>query len=1262
MAALEEEEGIKMPNRNEYQKQFIKVLRAKADVSSLPGTQKTEYKALGGIPKPLIIVNDEGKEEDPAPGLALGPFGNPQVTEGQGVDATIGGSETAADIATEQTTTVDVTEGVIDEIVVTAEEAVVAEIAPIWILIQYEIMKREGADFTSPYIPERFCPALNGVISKLDNLYFDEAGGNHSLLVHNEEMMAVIANDVHNRSSQFLLDAGIYTSEGTMPGHDIIRTVLGKFWVRRSPLGGNAGAQAPIVFASSGLADMNIRDLFNEARSTQLSDPGALTPEDPMIAQVKQELSWDVGLHPIHVAVGKFGLTAAPHGKDSPNKYTRENITILNETPVPTGIMANTPGVTDELASDPEFIFDTWELWKYNNDIPILETIRDRVESDQLTPSSRFKYDHVHEIQSPYSYKEVEGQNINNPLVVRVTPEYNFLNEKYESFLDEVDDPTLLPESILPHLPLMVAYEDNNDPLQMSWGKISTGETDAVVSNDHFNFLTLLREINKYKTGSVQTMETLQEYPFKKIKNEDSNDIMNVKTEFLYFDDWADAANRLITGKNIGMTQRAKWRELREKYKTQILLPREWDPTLLNQIEERRKRFPMCIKIEFTAPRSGQVMDLLRTDMTGAFELYGMAAPGLWYSLLRLYIAGDIATIQNSTTSPEAFNGELGEPVSQGKKEMDFLEFLERLEPSKIESSWNTNDETHGVHFLTSLADDPVATIVPDNVKLKTRHAINLVEKEQQPSYAPQQLIKTMDNFIPAFKKLVKEKTRTYEDILNGKLACSETLFWKITKHEVDENGDPILEPIQTFYYPNIGESNEFTHHDTQVRYGKDYVYQINAINIVFGTEYEFVNKKEEAFPILDKVLLNYSDDPQDYYNPTVVEPLKLTKNAPISYSNTEYTPGWQDWHLSPLMVKDIGTTSFSGNTKNFLKLLTATTANGWRYPTAFALPQQFPSTVKGLTGIKPFDNSSTWKVGAAEGENRKTNWALELEVITRPSVRLVEVPYYSEKVAVVDKPPLSPFISAVPYKDVDDRFLLSMEARTGHETAEPIVLRDTDGPIIEKQYVAQGSPFPPILEYRADDTPEAFEVFRIDPPITEEEILSNEASQYYPPLSFDNFRNNANYRSISAPDTSSKSLIEEIEPNLSYYYTFRTVDYHDNISNPSVVYEIKIVNDGGATYLLIKLYEFPKLKRRNTKPMKRYLNVAPAIEQVIRTNTLDPNSQNILLGTQDESVFDTSKSFKIRLTSKKTGKKIDLNVKFDIKNNITSEEQGESS
>ena len=50
--------------------------------------------------------------------------------------------------------------------------------------------------------------------------------------------------------------------------------------------------------------------------------------------------------------------------------------------------------------------------------------------------------------------------------------------------------------------------------------------------------------------------------------------------------------------------------------------------------------------------------------------------------------------------------------------------------------------------------------------------------------------------------------------------------------------------------------------------------------------------------------------------------------------------------------------------------------------------------------------------------------------------------------------------------------------------------------------------------------------------------------------------------------------------------------------------------------------------------------------------------SQQIKLGIQDGTVFGQNKKFKIRLTSKKTGRKIDFNIDFKLKNNTTEESQ----
>ncbi len=69
----------------------------------------------------------------------------------------------------------------------------------------------------------------------------------------------------------------------------------------------------------------------------------------------------------------------------------------------------------------------------------------------------------------------------------------------------------------------------------------------------------------------------------------------------------------------------------------------------------------------------------------------------------------------------------------------------------------------------------------------------------------------------------------------------------------------------------------------------------------------------------------------------------------------------------------------------------------------------------------------------------------------------------------------------------------------------------------------------------------------------------------------------------------------------------------------------------------------------------KKLFNVAPNIQHLLlQSNDADFSDsafsqvENFSLGAEDNEDKIWGKTFKLRLTSKKTGKKIDLNIKFD--------------
>ena len=312
-------------------------------------------------------------------------------------------------------------------------------------------------------------------------------------------------------------------------------------------------------------------------------------------------------------------------------------------------------------------------------------------------------------------------------------------------------------------------------------------------------------------------------------------------------------------------------------------------------------------------------------------------------------------------------------------------------------------------------------------------------------------------------------------------------------------------------------------------------------------------------------------------------------------------------------------------------------------------------------------------------------NSAIEMPrfgVHMEPFLKLVKVPYFeSSFMKIVDKPPVAPDVNIIPFRGRKRRLLFNLNAGVGDYKLVPEFIGPREEAKIREleviQKVSQGDP----INYVSDDPPRVFQVFRMNKK----------------PKSYRDFAGKARRR-ISTKrgptNLSSASFIDRIRPNRKYYYVFRTVDVHEHTSYPSPVFEVEMVESDGAVYLLTNTVEFetPKTKVPSI-PMDKHIHITPSyphrvvnmaktiaqaqmsvgrpsaeasvasayleqamIEGVPMTTggeaLLPPssahqlNKEDVVLGlATEESIW--GKKFKFRFTSKNTGRKFDLNVKF---------------
>jgi hypothetical protein len=427
-------------------------------------------------------------------------------------------------------------------------------------------------------------------------------------------------------------------------------------------------------------------------------------------------------------------------------------------------------------------------------------------------------------------------------------------------------------------------------------------------------------------------------------------------------------------------------------------------------------------------------------------------------------------------------------------------------------------------------------------------------------------------------RPLISSEIRTFDQILKGDLAYSETLMYRISKFSgtVDEN--TTAEPIQSFWLPNSSKIDVVNFIDTQVKYGEEYTYIVYAYQCVLGVEY------------------SYSD---------------------LAISNTV--------SLAPQVCVELIDPS-----------------SGEMVESLFADGQMLQK------------NANYGGIYEASVGNRYT---AEFNVTYKPSLQMFEVPLMVTTKKMIDNPPLSPELDFIPYIGVNNRIRLFMSGRTGEEQHQEVSFNDEDRAVFADIRTAQGIESYEQITFRNDDYPYQYEVYKIKTKPTSYEDFGDALI-----ARIDTAISDLSYTTHAT----AVAYEDKVLPNTKYYYIFRSVDIHGNISHPSPIFEFEMVDDGTSVYPVVEMVEIDQpVVRTPFKTGRRMIHILPNIRHRLINEEAsgfeDAESAkelggNVIVGDADSPVWDNK--FKIRLTSRKTGRKIDLNLQFSTKHIVTDIEK----
>ena len=133
-----------------------------------------------------------------------------------------------------------------------------------------------------------------------------------------------------------------------------------------------------------------------------------------------------------------------------------------------------------------------------------------------------------------------------------------------------------------------------------------------------------------------------------------------------------------------------------------------------------------------------------------------------------------------------------------------------------------------------------------------------------------------------------------------------------------------------------------------------------------------------------------------------------------------------------------------------------------------------------------------------------------------------------------------------------------------------------------------------------------------------------------------------------------SYDIRESIQPNINYFYTCVVHDVHNNVSNPSTIFRVRLLSENGMVIPEVSTVIPEGTNRKmSDKNLARYIQIDASN---IQTFPFVANTENGIINSRSLGVALNkkieNKSYIVRLTSKDTGRKFDLKLKFVVRIN----------